>query len=78
MTMLSTAPAATRPAQPAASQQWQPNCRAVRHAVDLMGLLGVVSGTATGTFTLVFGGALVLLAGTCLHASARTAGPRQP
>lgn len=49
--------------------RWQPNQRAVRWAVDLLGVLGVVVGMATDTFTLSFGGAVVLLAGMCLHAS---------
>ncbi|MFD9700066.1 hypothetical protein [Lentzea sp. NPDC059081] len=76
MTTLRTAPVVARPPHQEAFPVWQANCRAVRHAVDLVGLLGVVGGTVTGTFTLVFGGALVLLAGTCLHASARNGAVR--
>ncbi|HEX7301954.1 MAG TPA: hypothetical protein VF330_03485, partial [Lentzea sp.] len=73
MTTLSTAPVVTRPAaSPDTPPIERANCRAVRYAVDLLGLAGVVAGSVTNTFTLVFGGAVVLLAGTCLHASSRT------
>ncbi|SER72408.1 hypothetical protein SAMN05216188_114165 [Lentzea xinjiangensis] len=47
------------------------NRRPVRLAVDLLGVLGIVAGAWTATFTLVFGGALVLMAGACLHATCR-------
>jgi hypothetical protein len=49
----------------------QANRRSVRLAVDLLGVLGIAAGTLTATFTLIFGGVLVLMAGACLHATCR-------
>ncbi|MFD4638148.1 hypothetical protein ACFWN2_12580 [Lentzea sp. NPDC058436] len=46
---------------------WQPNRRSVRYAIDLLGGLGLLAGLLTATFTLAFGGVLVLMAGLCLH-----------
>lgn len=47
--------------------RWQPNRRSVRFAVDLLGGLGLLTGLLAASFTLVFGGVLVLVAGLCLH-----------
>lgn len=49
----------------------QANRRFVRFTVDLLGVLGILTGALTTTFTLIFGGVLVLMAGACLHATCR-------
>lgn len=53
--------------EPPRVARWHPNRRSVRLAVDLLGGLGLLTGLLSASFTLVFGGVLVLLAGLCLH-----------
>ncbi|GHH27813.1 hypothetical protein [Lentzea cavernae] len=73
MSTLRHAPVVARMTTPAQrgddSPLWQPNRRSVRYAVDLLGALIVVAGFVSGEFALGFGGAVVLLAGMCLHVS---------